>query len=81
MNEASGPEDHARRLQLLEEQASFAERTVEQLSAEIAAINRRAYTLEKQLAGMEDRLRRLSESSGEGAGERSVGEGEEEARS
>jgi uncharacterized coiled-coil protein SlyX len=53
--------DSDARLARVEEALGFTERTVEQLSGEIADINKRLQSLAKRLAALEDRLGALED--------------------
>jgi uncharacterized coiled-coil protein SlyX len=54
-------EPESSRLQRLEEAHGFAERAIEQLSEEIASLNRRLAAMQVSLRAVEGRLKALSE--------------------
>jgi uncharacterized coiled-coil protein SlyX len=61
--------DPASRLDRVEESLGYTERTVEQLSAEIADLNKRLQALTKRLASLEAGLSKLQGSEDEGDSE------------
>lgn len=68
MSEPSHAQSDGARLARLEESAAFNERAIEQLSAEIADMNRRVAALTKRLAALEERLGKM-EAGDEGSDE------------
>jgi uncharacterized coiled-coil protein SlyX len=61
------PRDHETRLNRLEEAVGFADRTGEQLSEQIVALNREMGSLSRRLANLERRLTDLHDSITEAA--------------
>ena len=58
----SRDEGHAdQQLRRLEEHAAFSERAIDQLSAEMAEINRRLLTLTNRLERMEHRIEKIAQ--------------------
>jgi len=60
-NELSSPNPNDPRVAKLEEHAAYSERTIEQLSAEIAELNRRCRQLTQRLASLEERFGKLQD--------------------
>jgi|GEM_PF-6564338 len=58
---APDPPSDELRLTRLEEHAAFTEHTVDQLSAEIASVNKRLAELGKKMTGLEERLGKMLE--------------------
>src|SRR5262245_28314788 len=56
---ASAPDPRDQRLTSLEEHAAFTEHTVDQLSAEIAALNKRMHALAARIDSLDARLGKL----------------------
>ncbi len=67
--ETSDPNDLPARLQRIEESQGFAERTIEELSAEIAGLNRRLAEAQSRLLRVESRLQQLLEPPGDAEAE------------
>lgn len=61
------PDANAHRLTTLEEHAAFTERTVEQLSSEVAELGKRIHTLAARVEALEARLRKALEPPAEDA--------------
>lgn len=66
MAEPPEPQNPDPRLTRLEEHAAFTEHTVDQLSTEIAELNKRLAELAKKMHGLEDRLGKVLERMADG---------------